>query len=287
MSAISSPQVRETADALSTCYPEQSPALSSCPRPPLESRQHALGWIFSSQSMPFSSQRQLVVSGRESGKTILTEHLTEEQLLQVTKNGDHQLWVHLEEGFIATFLTLTFSLRVSGAPSRWFLPAGFGFAGQDIVVGLVVIGRLAQGFYFRVWASRDPTLGLSQGARCRERGECLGFALEEGVVGFGQVSRELGAPRPSASCRFGLAHPQVSRGSFAHVVAPFGLIELHLLLGVCQHGQVGQGPLFPKAGRHRDASLRAAHAVHLQLAPCHALWHAGFPPLGSHACTFP
>uniref|UniRef100_A0A8C1HJI9 Uncharacterized protein n=1 Tax=Cyprinus carpio carpio TaxID=630221 RepID=A0A8C1HJI9_CYPCA len=93
---------------------------------------------------------------------------------------------------------------------------------------------------------------------------------------------QLGTPRPSAGCQFGFAHLQVSCSSFAHVVAPFGLIELHLLLGVCQHGQVGQGPLFAKVGWHRDAPLCAAHTVHLQLAPCHALWHAGLAPLGSH-----
>ncbi len=130
--------------------PRTKPCIVQLSETTLKSRQHALGWINSSQSMPFSSQRQLVVSGRESRKTILTEHLTEEQLLQVTKNGNHQLWVHLEEGFIASFLALTFSLRVAGAPSRRFLPAGFGFAGQDIIVGLAVIGRLAQGFYFRI-----------------------------------------------------------------------------------------------------------------------------------------
>lgn len=240
--------------------------------------------------LPRRSLAALVVRGRENWSqrfsTVLTEHLTEEQLLQVTENGDHQLRVHLEEGFVATFLTLTFSLRVSRAPSRRFLSARFGFAGKDIVVGLAVIGCLAQGFYFRIRASRDPTLAFSQGTRCRKWSERLGFALEEGVVRFGQVAGELGTNRPSTGRGFGLAHLQMSRSSFAHVVTPFGLIKLHLLLGICQHGQVGQGPLLAEVGWHRDASLRAAHTVHLQLAPCHTLWHTGLAPLGSHACTF-
>uniref|UniRef100_A0A8B9H669 Uncharacterized protein n=1 Tax=Astyanax mexicanus TaxID=7994 RepID=A0A8B9H669_ASTMX len=106
------------------------------------------------------------------------------------------------------------------------------------------------------------------------------------VLRLGQVSGKLGTSDPYFSCRFGLARLQVACTGLAHVVAPLGFVELHLLLSIREHSQVGQGPLFAQVGGYRDPTFCAARAVDLQLAPCHALWYPGFASFGSHACAF-
>uniref|UniRef100_A0A5F8G3B6 Uncharacterized protein n=1 Tax=Monodelphis domestica TaxID=13616 RepID=A0A5F8G3B6_MONDO len=75
-------------------------------------------------------------------------------------------------------------------------------------------------------------------------------------------------------------------GRFGHVVAPLRLVELHLLLRVCQEGEVGEGLLLAEVGgRRRGPTVHAARLEDLQLSSAGlghpAAWRLG--PLGHHA----
>uniref|UniRef100_A0A8D0BIM5 Uncharacterized protein n=1 Tax=Salvator merianae TaxID=96440 RepID=A0A8D0BIM5_SALMN len=55
-------------------------------------------------------------------------------------------------------------------------------------------------------------------------------------------------------------------GRLGHVVAPLGLVQLHLLLAVRQEGQVGERLLLAQVrGHRRHAAFHAARLEHLQL----------------------
>uniref|UniRef100_A0A4X1SGY4 Uncharacterized protein n=1 Tax=Sus scrofa TaxID=9823 RepID=A0A4X1SGY4_PIG len=218
--------------------------------------------------------------GREAG---LTQHLAEEQLLQVSQHGHHKLGVHLEEG------ALLLALGRGHGPGALLR---LGFAREQLVVRLAVVahgrlGSLAERLDLGVGAARDPAR-LPQAGRERGQGG-LGAAgraalgLEERVLGLGQ---RLGHQRSLAA--FG---PRLAQalGRLGHVVAPLGLIELHLFLGVREEREVGERLLLAQVGGRRPAGDSAVHAAgfeDLQLRRAglgHAAAAGRLGALGQHA----
>uniref|UniRef100_A0A8D2LM08 Uncharacterized protein n=1 Tax=Varanus komodoensis TaxID=61221 RepID=A0A8D2LM08_VARKO len=80
------------------------------------------------------------------------------------------------------------------------------------------------------------------------------------VLGHERRGRLLAAPQAPAA-----AAAAEALGRLGHVVAPLGLVELHLLLAVRQEGQVGERLLLAQVGGQRRAALHAARLEHLQL----------------------
>uniref|UniRef100_A0A8K9UZB9 Uncharacterized protein n=1 Tax=Oncorhynchus mykiss TaxID=8022 RepID=A0A8K9UZB9_ONCMY len=76
------------------------------------------------------------------------------------------------------------------------------------------------------------------------------------------------------------------RSRLGHVITPLGLVEVHLLLCIGEHGQVGQGPLLAKVGGHRQPPFRATCTVHPQFPSLGTLGHPRLAPLGCHANSF-
>uniref|UniRef100_A0A4W5P6X9 Uncharacterized protein n=1 Tax=Hucho hucho TaxID=62062 RepID=A0A4W5P6X9_9TELE len=76
------------------------------------------------------------------------------------------------------------------------------------------------------------------------------------------------------------------RSRLGHVITPLGLVEVHLLLCIGEHGQVGQGPLLAEVGGHRQPPLRATCTVHPQFPSLGTLGHPRLAPLGCHANSF-
>uniref|UniRef100_A0A8D0GSI0 Uncharacterized protein n=1 Tax=Sphenodon punctatus TaxID=8508 RepID=A0A8D0GSI0_SPHPU len=60
--------------------------------------------------------------------------------------------------------------------------------------------------------------------------------------------------------------PAEALGRLGHVIAPLGLVELHLLLGVGEEGEVGERLLLAQVGAARQPALHAARLEDLQLA---------------------
>uniref|UniRef100_A0A4W2GAI3 Uncharacterized protein n=1 Tax=Bos indicus x Bos taurus TaxID=30522 RepID=A0A4W2GAI3_BOBOX len=188
----------------------------------------------------------------------LTQHLAEEQLLQVSQHGHHELGVHLEEG--ALLLALGGG-RGPGALLR------LGLAGEQLVVrlGVVAHGRLgsfAERLDLGVGAARDPAwlpqAGRERGQRGLGAARRAALGLEERVLGLGQ---RLGHQRSLAALGAALAR---ALGRLGHVVAPLGLIQLHLLLRVRKEREVGERLLLAQVGGGRPAGDSAVHAAGLE-----------------------
>uniref|UniRef100_A0A8C2RXW5 Uncharacterized protein n=1 Tax=Capra hircus TaxID=9925 RepID=A0A8C2RXW5_CAPHI len=192
----------------------------------------------------------------------LTQHLAEEQLLQVSQDGHHELGVHLEEG----------ALLLALGGGRW--PGALlrlGLAGEQLVVrlGVVAHGRLgsfAERLDLGVGAARDPAwlpqAGRERGQRGLGAARRAALGLEERVLGLGQ---RLGHQRSLAGLGAALAR---ALGRLGHVVAPLGLIQLRLLLRVREEREVGERLLLAQVGGGRpagDSAVRAAGLEDLEL----------------------
>uniref|UniRef100_A0A3B3R820 Uncharacterized protein n=1 Tax=Paramormyrops kingsleyae TaxID=1676925 RepID=A0A3B3R820_9TELE len=91
--------------------------------------------------------------------------------------------------------------------------------------------------------------------------------------------------RPAPARRLGLARLEVGGARLGHVIAPLVLIEVHLLLGVGEDGQVGERPLLAEVRGHRQAALGAPAPEDTQLAARRALGDALLASLGRHSCS--
>lgn len=112
---------------------------------------------------------------------LLTQHLAEEKLLQVTKDSHYQLWIHLEEGLAPIPLALGPCLPRSSR--HLLLVDSLGLAGEDLIIRFAILRGLTQGFHLCIGTSRDPALtGSDQARRSRQWAEGFGFALEERVL---------------------------------------------------------------------------------------------------------
>uniref|UniRef100_A0A8C9DD03 Uncharacterized protein n=1 Tax=Prolemur simus TaxID=1328070 RepID=A0A8C9DD03_PROSS len=193
------------------------------------------------------------------GAAGLTQHLAEEQLLQVAQHRHHELWVHLEEG--ALLLALGGGHGPGGALLR------LGLAGEQLIIRFAVVAhgrlrRLAERLDLRVGSSGDPAR-LPQAGRKRSQGGLgaggrAALGLEKRVLRLGQ---RLGHQRSLTALGPHLAQ---ALGRLGHVVAPLGFIELQLFLGVCEEREVGERLLLAQVGGGRPAGDTAVHAAGLE-----------------------
>uniref|UniRef100_A0A8C6LXK7 Uncharacterized protein n=1 Tax=Nothobranchius furzeri TaxID=105023 RepID=A0A8C6LXK7_NOTFU len=92
-----------------------------------------------------------------------------------------------------------------------------------------------------------------------------------------------GTPAGTAAtpCGLWLARLALPGSGFGHVIAPLWLIEMQLLLSICENSQVRHRPLLAKIGGNR-----ASCPINLEFTTLCALGHSRLGPLSCHTNSF-